>query len=338
MSREVRASDTGRVNVVEAHVHDPASGEVRIAVRRCGICGSDLHWFHGRMAVPSVCPGHEISGVVEATGPSTDGWAEGDRVTVEPLVRCRRCPLCARGDYHLCRKLGIHGVTLPGGMASSLVVPTYSLHALPDVVDFEVGALAEPLAVAVHAMRLGAVGSGSNVMILGAGTIGLLSVVAAKYIGAEFIAITARHQQQRTLAQRLGANQVLASDRTRDVEQRPQAVIETVGGTAPTVDDAVRSVARGGTVVITGLFDGTPTFDPLVMLMKEVRLVGSNTYNRPAGEPSDFEIAIEILSDRKQELRELVTHLFPLEQAQQAFETASDKSTGAVKVMLDPAS
>jgi 2-desacetyl-2-hydroxyethyl bacteriochlorophyllide A dehydrogenase len=335
VSVELRAREPGRVEVVEASPRDPGPGEVRVAVKRCGICGSDLHWFLGRQPAPGVCPGHEISGVVDALGPGVSGWTRGDAVAVEPVVRCTRCELCRRGDYHLCSRLTLGGVTFPGGMATSLVVPSYTLFRLPRAVDAELGALAEPLAVTVHALRLAGVGERSRVLVLGAGTIGLLSAVAARHLGAEFVAITARHPHQRDAAGRLGCDQVLDPGKPGEVGRRPHAVIETVGGRATTVSDGVNVVARGGTVVVVGLFDVSPVFDPLVFIVKEARIVGSMIYNR-RGDEADFDTALAILAERGGELRPLVTHVFALGDAQRAFETAADKSSGAVKVMLDP--
>lgn len=325
----------GRVETVVAEVREVGPGEVRVAVHRCGICGSDLHWFAGRQPVPQVCPGHEISGVVDAVGAQVVGWSRGDRVAVEPLDRCGTCERCIRGDYHLCSKAQLFGVTLPGGMATSLVVPAHCLFRLPAAVDFELGALTEPLAVAVHALRLAGVGDGSTVLVLGAGTVGQLACVAAHRLGAAFVAATARHPQQKEAARRLGCDQVLDPTRVADVARRPQVVIETVGGTADTLDDAVSAVIRGGTVVIVGLFDRSPSFNPLAMLIKEVRIVGSMVYNRRAGE-ADFDVALSILADRGEELRSLVTDVFSLDDAQTAFERAALKSSGSVKVMLAP--
>jgi threonine dehydrogenase-like Zn-dependent dehydrogenase len=159
----------------------PGPGEVVLRVRSCGICGSDLHYYHGGFPAPAVCPGHEISGDVVAVGPECDATAIGDRVAVEPLVVCRQCPACRTGNHQLCRQLQILGTMLDGGFAEFLRVPAYTLFPIPAAVDEEVGALAEPLAVGVHAMRLAGVAGGDRVLILGGGTIGLLSIAAASH-------------------------------------------------------------------------------------------------------------------------------------------------------------
>jgi len=332
----LRADAVGRVNASPTASREPDAGEVRVAVERCGICGSDLHWFLGRMPITGVCPGHEISGTIDSVGRGVTDWKSGDRVTIEPIARCGECARCKAGDYHLCASVNLYGVGLPGGMATHIVVPAYCLYRLPAEVDFELGALAEPLAVTVHALRLANAGPDSTVLVLGAGTIGQMTVAAARHLGVRRIGVTARYGHQRAAAERLGCDEVLAPDDPR-MSERPTVVVETVGGRATTVADAVQAIDAGGTVVITGLFEDTPKFDALTMLMKEVRIVASMVYNR-RGPASDFDTALEILAARANDLRPLVTHTFPLADAQRAFETAADKSCGAIKVMLAPGS
>jgi 2-desacetyl-2-hydroxyethyl bacteriochlorophyllide A dehydrogenase len=333
---EARYDGPGRIAVREAPASAPSAEEVRVRIRRCGICGSDLHCFRGRSELPASCPGHEISGIVDAVGKSVRGVREGDRVTIEPLRRCGECRHCASGNYHLCGRLQLHGVTLPGGMATSILVPATSVFALPASLDFALGALAEPTAVAVHAARLGGVGHHSRVLVLGAGTIGLVAAAAARHLGAPYVAISARHPQQRRLAEAIGVDEVLDPAKLKVAGEKPDVVIETVGGEATTVADGMLAVQRGGTVVIVGLFEKTPAFDPGVMLVKEVRLVGSMVYNRPLTGIADFDIALECIEAHAASLAGLVTHTFALADVQTAFETAADKTSGAIKVMLAP--
>jgi len=163
----------------------PGAGDVLVKVRSCGVCGSDLHFFHGGFPPPAVCPGHEISGEVTEVGAEVQHVRAGDRVAIEPLVSCRECSYCRTGDYQLCRQLRINGTMIDGGFAEYLCTPGYTVFRLPDAVDDEVGALTEPLAVAVHAARLGTIRLGDRVLVLGGGTIGLLSVAAARAAGAQ---------------------------------------------------------------------------------------------------------------------------------------------------------
>ncbi len=323
------------IEIVEAPTLTPGPGEVVLEVAYCGICGSDLHFFNGHQPLPQARPGHEISALVEAVGAGVDGLREGDAVTVEPLITCRQCARCKRGDYHHCGKLEFFGGGRPGGMAQQMIAPAVCLHKLPENVDLRLGALTEPLAVGVHAARLAGVGKDTGVLVLGAGAIGLLTVAACKHLGAGFVAVTARHPQQAAAAVALGADQVLDPVDIKSCDPRPQIAIETVGGTATTVADGVSAVQRGGRVIVTGIFDGPPVFDPLLLVLKEVSIVGAIAYNI-RDRRSDFSIALDILARRGPELAALVTHTFALDQAQRAFETAADKGSGAVKVMITP--
>lgn len=335
MTRQLQAHQAGEVALVDAPDAALGPGEVRLAVSHCGICGSDLHWFNGRGLLPAFCPGHEMSATVGECGDGVQGWAQGDRVAVEPLARCCTCARCLGGDYHLCSNARLFGIHLPGGMADSLVVPAYCLHRLPVQLSSELGALAEPLAVGVHAARLGAVGPGSRVLILGGGAVGLLAAVAAQELGADRVTITARYDHQKELAGLIGCDRVLAPDEVYHLDHQPSVVIETVGGSATTVADAVAVLEPGGRIIMVGLFEQTPSFSPLIAVIKEVHIVASMVYNKTA-EQSDFETALDILVKRREVLASLVTHRFPLDDAQEAFSAAADKSSGAVKVLLSP--
>jgi 2-desacetyl-2-hydroxyethyl bacteriochlorophyllide A dehydrogenase len=317
-----------------------AAGCAVVRVKRCGVCGSDLHFYHGALPPPSVCPGHEIAGEVVEVGAGVEGVRAGDRVAVEPLVVCGKCPHCRTGDYQLCPQFQVAGHSVHGGFAEYVAVPAYCLYALPPAVDFEVGALAEPLAVAVHAMRLASVRLGDRVLVLGAGTIGLLSMAAAKAAGAADVWITARHRHQERLAAELGASRVFNAGDEEGLsaaacERNVDVVIETVGGSADTLNDAVHLVRRGGFVVILGIFASSPAVNALAVVVKEVRLIGSMTYGR-SGTRADFDVALGLLAAAPEKYRRLVTHRFRLNDIAQAFETASDKASGCIKVAIAP--
>jgi len=318
----------------------PAVGEVIVRVRCCGICGSDLHWFHGGFPPPPVCPGHEIAGEIADVGSGVVGVRSGDRVAVEPLVTCGRCSACRTGDYQICRQFQILGTVLDGGLAEYVRVPAYAVFPLPAELDFEIGALTEPMAVCAHAARLGHIRLGDRVLVLGAGTIGLLSVLAARVAGATDVGVTARHPHQAALARRLGASQVFANSAEGQaqleafVRDHPvDVVIETVGGHADTLDQAIEAVRPGGTVVILGVFTSRPPCNALGLVIKEVRVIGSLTYGR-SGPRADFDVAVDILRTRVALVRELITHRFELNTVQTAFETAADKAQGAIKVSV----
>lgn len=340
--KEAFLAGSGVLELRDVETPRAVEGQVVVAVHYCGICGSDLHWFHGNSPGPRVCPGHEFCGEVVEVGPGGEAGLLGRSVAVEPLITCRNCWQCRSGNYQLCQSLRIIGIMRPGGFAERVVVPEYAVYPLPAGIDLELASLTEPTAVAVHAVRLAGVGSGDRVLVLGGGTIGLLSILAALATGAREVAVTARYPHQAELAGRLGAARVFGTDEPGAAElaeyasQHPiDAVVETVGGTANTLGEAVKRVRPGGTVIVLGLFDSSPPLPAVTLLLKEVRVIGSMTYGR-AGRRSDFDSALHLLSDRGHDARSLVTHRFALDDILAAFETASDKQRGSVKVTVTP--
>lgn len=319
----------------------PGHDEAVIKVRNCGICGSDLHFFQGNFPPPAVCPGHEISGEVVEVGGGVRSLRAGDRVAVEPLLVCGECAYCRTGDYQICRRFRVAGITADGGFAECIRMPAYALYRLPPSVDFEVGALTEPLAVTVHALRLANVRLGDRVLVLGSGTIGLLAVASARAAGAAEVWIAARHPHQRAAAESLGATRVFTGpeadgELSSAASKHPvDTVIETVGGSADTINDALHLVRPAGVVTILGVFTTMPTLNALVVVTKEVRLVGSMTYGR-YGTRADFDVALRLLADDPERFRRLITHRFPLADITRGFATAASKRAGSIKVSIHP--
>ena len=317
-------------------VTEPAlgAGEVLVQVRACGICGSDLHWFHGALPPPAVCPGHEIAGEVVACAADGPQLAPGTRVAIEPMVVCRHCHYCRTGRPQLCPRLRIIGLRRAGGFAERVAVPAYALFPVADDVDWPLAALTEPTAVAVHAVRLAGVSLGQGVLVLGAGTVGLLCAFAARAAGAAEVLVSARYPHQYAMAQRLGATAApVAADGTIRADLGVDVVMETVGGAADTLGEAVRLVRPAGTVVVLGVFSTPPELPALALLEKEVRVVGSLMYDHTGPRP-DFQIAIELIRQHRGVLADLITHRLPLDDIQQGFAVASDKRAGAVKVTV----
>lgn len=322
---------------VEAPVVGP--GQALVRIRSVGVCGSDLHFFHGEFPLPpGFVLGHECAGEVAALGEGVTGFEVGDRVAVEVLDVCLRCRHCRSGSYHLCSARKGNGITHNGALAEFLAVPAYGLYKLPDEVDFELGALCEPMAVAVHGLRLVDVRFGDRVAVLGAGTIGLMAVAAAKAMGATYIAATARHPQQRDMALALGADDVFGDDDAGvraigKATRGADVVVETVGGKANTLADALTVVGVGGRISVLGVFSAPVQIHPITFFMKEPTVVGSNCYGRP-GRQSDYELAIEIMRRNAESLRACITHRFPLADVAKAFAAADDKTSGAIKVHI----
>lgn len=330
-----------RLELQEVEAPAPSAGRVLVRVRNCGICGSDLHFYRGHFpAGGGLRMGHEIAGEIATVGEGVTGLSIGQAVAIEPVESCRACALCLTGRYQLCPERRLLGAGAPGGFAGSIDVAAYAAHPLPDGVDFEAGALTEPLAVVVHGLRQVGLSFGERVAVLGSGTIGLMAVVAARALGASDVFATARYSHQAEAARALGASVVVEADESATqalgeafAGRPPEVVIETVGGEADTLNQAVQIVAPGGRVSVLGLFTGPTRLNATIAVLKEALLVGGMTYGRP-GTRSDFEVALEILAGRVEEVRRVITHRVGLEEIAGGFATAADKGQRSIKVTV----
>ncbi len=332
----------GQLELEQMPRPEPGRGDVRVRVEACGICGTDLHFYHEGLAVPGRAPGHEIAGFVDALGEGVTGIEIGARVAVEPLRSCGDCRFCAEGRGNICRELRVLGIHEHGGFADYVVAPAGRLFPLPAELPAAIAALAEPVAVVSHGLRRGGFEAGQRVLVLGAGSLGLMALVVARARGAGEVWLSARHSHQAELGRALGAARVLreaeASVEGLDALGRSapiDLVVETVGGRADTLRAACAAIRPGGAVSVLGLFTGAAAVEPLQLLLKEGTLAWSNCYTH--GEPrADFDDAVGLLGSEREALARLVTHQRPLAEIGRAFEEASNKKDGAVKVSVLP--
>jgi L-iditol 2-dehydrogenase len=315
--------------------------DVLLRVAACGVCGSDLHQFHGRWPRPEVVPGHEIGGGVLEVGADATGVQPGDRVAVEPILRCGECRYCRTGRYLLCATGQFISVGVHGGFADHMVVPAYCCHNLGGAVEPALGALAEPLSVGLHAVRIAEVNGDDTVLVLGAGTIGLMTVAAARAMGAGRIIVTAKHPHQQAAAERLGADVVLepgeavGEEVTAVCPEGPDIVVETVGTVGGVIQQALEVVRKLGTVVLVGGITEPSDLNLQPIIFNELRVLGSPCYGQ-VGVTQDFAIAVDLISTGAVDVASLVSARYPLAQIQQAFLAAGDKQSGAIKVLVEP--
>lgn len=334
--------DGGALAVAELPLPEPGPGEVRVRVAACGICGSDLHLRRSGFVRPGLAPGHEMAGTIDALGRGVAGLCEGDTVAVEPLRSCGRCEECQRGLDALCPNGGLLGVHCHGGFAEYVVVGAQRLFSVPADLDPRLAALAEPAAVMVRALRRGGCAAGQRVLLLGAGTLGLLGVLAARAQGASEVWISARHPGQAAVARVFGATRVLdegeatAAELARATQGAPiDLVVETVGGAADTLAAAAGAVRRGGCISVVGMFLAPVRLETLPLLLKEATLAWSYCYGRSGGR-ADFADATALLSAERERAARLTTHAVPLAEAARAFELAADRKSGSIKVSVIP--
>jgi len=306
----------------------PGPGEVRIAVSVVGICGTDMEFYRGRRTPPDArfVLGHECSGRIDAIGPGVADWEIGTAVTVRPNFGCGDCPLCREGRDNVCPNGRGLGVTIGGCLAEFVVVPARYVWRVPDGMDLETAALIEPTAVAERAVRRAGAVSGRCVLVLGAGTIGLLVLQVASRLGAEVSVVDPVPERRRRAAE-LGA--VCATDPgdERSATGRFDVVIETAG-VPETVSAAVERVKPCGRVVLTGIPMDPASVATRWIVWRELELVGSFVY-----ELSDFARASERLASGEVRACDLITGRYPLDGAAEAF--ASVERREGLKVLIN---
>jgi L-iditol 2-dehydrogenase len=323
-------------------VPQPAEGQVLIEVNRIGICGSDIHVYHGshKYATLPVVQGHEGSGVVIKVGSGVEQLIPGDRVTLRPQLFCGACYLCRQGRYNLCENykvLGVLGGT--SGMASEyFLVDASKLHKLPSSLSFDEGAMVEPVAVAVHAVKLGGRAAQRKILVLGAGPIGNLAAQAAAAMGASKVMITDINQIRLQLARDCGID-ICVNTGDLDLET---AILQNLGpdradfildcaATNKTLEQAIRSARRGTNIVLVGNFyDYIPVELGLVQ-RRELNLIGDMNYLA-----EDYEDAINFIVKGQIQVKKLISNHFGFKEYAAAYRYIDDNSDGSVmKVMID---
>ncbi|MCK4273255.1 MAG: 2,3-butanediol dehydrogenase [Dehalococcoidales bacterium] len=319
----------------------PGPGQLKIKVTLAGICGTDLKEYAAgpHMVPPDKAPltmGHEFAGKVATVGKGVTDFRVGDRVSGVGYWYCGDCYYCKKGVYNLCVNQGFTGLTTDGCMAEYFIAPAYACYKLPDSVSDEYGALVEPLAVALHAIRQGQVSPGDTVAIVGDGAIGLCALLSARAAGASAVHLVAKHRGRGELAEKLGANAVIYLNEGNPVQKLlkltgglgADAGIECVGY-PDTPQLTVELVRRGGIAVIVGVFEKPGTLDFSTMTFSERTLVGSSIYVH------EGRTVIDLLADGRIDPGTLITSTVPLKDAVKlGFEALlKDKETN-VKVLL----
>ena len=314
--RAVRSTGdlTTRVTVEDVP-EAPGIGEL-IEVRSASICSSDLLYIGFGL---TRILGHEVAGVT----------ADGTAVAVEAMYGCGECVQCTAGRYNLCpthtqRALG---VTLDGGMAEQYRAPSERLVRLPAGLDPSDAAVVEPAAVSWHALRLAGTAPGHRVAVVGAGGLGLLAAAAARRQGATEVGVEARHPHQKEAAERLGAT--VGTTGAYDV-------VVDAAGSEESLARSAELVGPGGAVVVVSVHTGeTLTVPWRPLFHNEARLLPSLGYCAHGGR-RDIDEAATMLADDPDILATVITHRFPLQDAAEAFRVAADKSSGAIRVVLQP--
>jgi L-iditol 2-dehydrogenase len=343
-NRRVTVLGTDAVTISASPVPDPGHGEVRVRSTMLGICGSYLHAAHSRhpsMPMPYQ-PGHEVVAVVDELGDGTSGLALGDRVFLERNLVCRQCRNYHAGRYNICQHLAVFGCQTPGAVADYFSVAADRLQRVPDDIPDEAAVLVEPLATPVHAVRLaagvdpvtGGKGlTGKDVAVLGAGPVGLFTLIAARGAEARRVVVTDLSDHKRVRAVRLGADAVvtatapdLVSELRAEPGNSPDVVLDCVAVPA-TVAPSISLLEKGGTEVVVDVPSGSV---PLRLdLVQDWEITVRDTFMYTT---EDVVAATQILRSGRVPLKELVSDVLPLDRAQETF--ARGDSGAGVKVLV----
>ena len=332
---------TGPNNFLLQDLPDPVPGknDVLIKVRMAGICGSDVHLLRGRnpFAAYPLVPGHEYMGEV-LRAPQGRGLRKGDNVTVFPEVGCGKCPACKAGRLIYCREFKFVGVRAPGGcFCEKLAVPYQRVIKLPKTMTDEEGAMVEPTAVAVHAVQRGGVKRGDRVVVIGGGTIGLLTAQAARVFGASKVVVSEPLAARRKIAQTLGFKFIcnpMVDDLLAYVKDEVGLVdvVFDVVGLKKTLEDSQAMLRPNGTLVLVALPHieglGVP-YQPI--FAKELRIIGSRTYFM-----KDFPLAIRLMQAKKIRVKPIISEVIPMASFQEGLEHLEREPEKYVKVLVRP--
>jgi L-iditol 2-dehydrogenase len=325
--------------LTDYEIASPAPGEVQVRVDAVGICGSDLHSYsEGAVGdTPAQYPmvlGHEPAGTVIQVGEGVTGWHVGDRATLEPAIYCYHCEYCRAGRHNVCANIRFLSTPgLAGFFREFVNLPPANLLAIPPSMSMELAALVEPLAVAVHSLKLSSPQASETVAVWGAGAIGLLTIASLKVAGVKRIWSIDPLAHRRELALHMGADVALGSDAVKQIRAdtggRGVDLAIDCAAKEDTVNEAIRAVCHAGRVVLTGIHSGALVpFDTSNLRRKEVTLFNVRRSN------DESPAALAMIAERPGWFAPMVTHRRSLSQIGEAFEIAESYRDGVGKMMI----
>jgi L-iditol 2-dehydrogenase len=322
----------------------PGKGEVLVKIRATGICGSDVHGFVGpdqTRRQPGLIPGHEAAGEVAEVGESVDQWRPGDKVVINPQIACGTCYSCMRGWRNLCDNIRVIGSTMRslnhGAMCEYIVHPSQQLHRLPENVTFQEGAMLDPVGNAFHVFNRACLKPGESVAVIGCGSIGLVAVQVARLAGAGKIICADISDERLELARQFGVDATINAD-TEDSAQfilsetsgRGADIVVEAVGLSKTYSQSVMSARKRGTVLALGFMEQQVAIPIQPLLFREISVIGCT------GFAAECETALRFLEEKRIILQPLITHEFPLDEVQKAFEATETREENVIKCMLLP--
>ena len=314
----------------------PAAGEIQIEVAYCGICGTDMHVYHGNMdqrVTTHRVIGHEMSGRVSAIGDGVSGFETGQPVVVRPLDHCGDCPACNAGLKHICHNLKFLGLDTDGAFQQHWSVPAHTVHALPESLSLQHAALIEPVAVACHDVRMGRVVAGEDVVVIGGGPIGILNAMVARTAGAK-VTVSEVNEHRLRIADSMGFDCV--NPREQDLVEAINSrtgnkgadVVFEVSGTQAGSDAMTSIAATRGRIVMVAIHAQPANVNLFQFFWRELEMIGARVY-----EPEDYEKAIDMVASGGIDCERMITDVQPLDSINDAFR-ALDEDPTAMKSLV----
>jgi L-iditol 2-dehydrogenase/threonine 3-dehydrogenase len=313
-------------------------GEVLLAIQRIGICGSDIHVYHGKHPFTPypVIQGHEYSGIVRKIGAGVTKVKVGAKATARPQLVCGKCGPCLRGDYNVCQHLKVQGFQAPGCAQDYFIVDEERLVPFPEHMSFDEGAFIEPASVGAHATGRASALRGKNVVVAGAGTIGNLIAQFARVRGAAKVLITDLSDFRLAIAKRCGieytanTGEESLADAVKRVfgDEGFQTGFEAVG-VQPTIDGLVDNIEKGGEIIVAGVFEKPPAVNMAFVGEHELKLIGTMMYKH-----EDYQEAVGRLSAKEILVEPLITNHFPFDEFLNAYRFIDEQKDKTLKVII----
>ena len=335
---QVKMPEAYKIDMLDVPVPAIKANEVLINMKRLGICGSDIQVYHGKhkyMRFP-VVQGHEGAGVIVKTGEKAEGLSVGDKVTIQPQVFCGKCYPCQIGHYNVCEHLKVFGIHEPGMASEYFAAEASKVIKLPQDMSFDQGAMVEPAAVAVGAVRRCGDIEGNNILVLGAGTIGNLAAQTAQACGADKVMITDINSKRLDIAGDCGIEYCI-NTKEKDIgdaiseifEDRKADVIIDCAGVKTTIDQAINNARRASKIVVVGNFKEPVEIEMPLLQRREIDMIGIMMYVK-----EDFEEAIRLMQEGKVKTEKLITDYYRIRDFKQAYEYIDHHMEDVMKVML----
>ena len=326
------------LDIVDVDVPSVKPGEALVKVHACGVCGTDIHIYEGVMpwARLPLIPGHELSGVVVEVGEAVSSLEPGDKVAVDPNITCGVCRYCRRGRRNLCPNLEAIGVTTSGGFAEYVVAPVSQLYKVPKGLSLEEAAFAEPVSCCVHGFTRLSIQPGDDVLIIGAGPIGLIHLQLAKRCGAGKVVVAEVNEKRLKLASELGADLTVNPSEERLSERvrlflsgkGVEAAIDAAGGSAP-LDLALSCLDPGGRLLVFGVASEKDLWKikPYDLYKRELTIIGSFI------NPYEMDGALNLLASGAVDVKPLISHVIGLDSLEKALKR---EFPNALKILVKP--